>query len=194
MADGTDGAGAGYGFGSDRSSAPQGSDSTASTGADQTQFADGHAVWRAVPRWHRRSSRGMPGGTVRHGVWPSVEPVSLRTHAIAGGGRVGLATGDPERFNVVPTAGFSIVRTGFNASSDSRLDQTAWDSYRLVNMGVGLRFNHSRMAVIPRSPFRWSRWSRPVVQRDVQLELLSDPSLVPGAWPRARFRVLRCDQ
>jgi len=81
---------------------------------------------------------------------PNVDPVSFRTHTFSGGGRIGWMTGNPERFNVVPTAGFSFVRTGMYTSYSLLLvDQTLWDDYSIVHVGAGLRFNHSRMAVTP---------------------------------------------
>jgi hypothetical protein len=154
MADATTGAGAGYGFGSDRFFGTAGLGFNRFTGADQTQFAVGTLFGAQFRPSSSAALAVCPIGQYDMGFGPNVDPISLRTHALAGGGRIGFATGDPERFNMVPTAGVSIVRSGINASSALMgIDQTMWDTYGLANMGVGFRFNHSRMAVVPSVSF-----------------------------------------
>ena len=150
LANGTNGAGAGYGFGSDRFFGTAGVGFNHYDGADQTQFAIATLFGTQFRAGATSAFAICPVGQYDLGFGPNVDPVSMRTHTLAGGGRVGFATGDPERFNLVPTAGLSIVRSGVSFSGDLILpDQTFWDSYGLAHVGVGLRFNRSRMAVVP---------------------------------------------
>jgi hypothetical protein len=154
MADGTNGAGAGYGFGSDHFFGTAGLGFNRFTGADQTQVAVSTLFGAQLRAGTGAAIAVCPVGQYDMGFGPNVDPVSLRTHAIAGGARIGFATGDPEQFNVVPTAGLSLVRSGLRASNDLLgINQTMWDTYGLANMGVGFRFNHSRMAVVPSVSF-----------------------------------------
>jgi hypothetical protein len=156
MANGTDGAGAAYGFGRDRffGSAGLGFNRFDGTDAKQTmvntlfgtQFMAGDRVRLAI----------CPVGQADWGFGPSVDPVSVHTVSLAGGGRVGFVTGNPAQFNVVPTAGISLVRSAWSTSTDLlgvSVSQTAWDTYGVANVGVGLRFNQSRMAVVPSVSF-----------------------------------------
>jgi hypothetical protein len=150
MADGTDGAGAGYGFGSNTFFGTVGMGVNRYDGLTGKQFAVNSLFGTQIQLPERLPIAVCPVGQFDLGFGPNVAPISVRTHTFSGGGRIGWVTGNPEKFNVVPTAGFSIVRTGMYASySLLALDETVWDSYRLVHVGAGLRFNHSRMAVTP---------------------------------------------
>jgi hypothetical protein len=111
----------------------------------------------------RRSLAVCPMGRFGWNVGPGVEvpgliDVSMSEYTFSGGAQVGIPTGDPASFNVVPTAGLAIVRNGLRMS-DSLLGEsiTGWDTYGLFNVGVGLRFNGSRMAVVPSVYFPFQR-------------------------------------
>jgi hypothetical protein len=150
MADGTDGAGAGYGFGSNTFFGTVGMGVNRFDGLTGKQVGVNTLFGTQIPLPERLPIAVCPVGQFDLAFGPNVDPISFRTHTFSGGGRIGLMTGDPENFNVVPTAGFSIVRSGLYASySLLALDQTVWDSYSLFHVGAGLRFNHSRMAVTP---------------------------------------------
>jgi hypothetical protein len=150
MADGTDGAGAAYGFGSNVFFGHVGMGVNRFDGVTGKQLAVSSLFGTQLQLPDRLPIAVCPVGQFDVGFGPNLDPVSFRTHTFSGGGRIGLMTGDPENFNVVPTAGFSIVRSGLYASyALLALDQTVWDSYSLFHVGAGLRFNHSRMAVTP---------------------------------------------
>jgi hypothetical protein len=156
LADGTNGAGAGYGFGSDRFFGSAGIgfnryDVPELFGGDQTQFAINTLFGTQIRPAANAALAICPIGQYDMGFGPNIDPVSTRTHNLAFGGRVGFATGDADRFNWVPTVGLSIVRAGVSVSNDlvPDLDQTVWDSYGLAHLGVGLRFNRSRMSLVP---------------------------------------------
>jgi hypothetical protein len=150
MADGTDGAGAGYGFGSNTFFGSVGMGFNRFEGLSGKQVAVNTLFGTQIPLPDRLPIAVCPLGQFDVAFGPNVDPVSFRTHTFSGGGRIGWMTGDPDNFNVVPTAGFSLVRTGTFASYSLLLiDQTMWDHYSVFHMGAGLRFNHSRMAVTP---------------------------------------------
>lgn len=156
MADGTNGAGAGYGFGSDRFFGTAGLGFNRIDGVDATQVAIS-TLFGSQFSAGRSALAVCPVGQFDWGIGPNLEPVSIHTFSAAGGARVGLATGNPEEFNVVPTAGLSFVRRSISASNDIfGLSQTLWDTYGVANVGVGLRFNRSRMAVVPSVSFPFS--------------------------------------
>jgi hypothetical protein len=150
MADGTDGAGAGYGFGSNTFFGNVGMGFNRFDGLSGKQFAVNTLFGTQLPLPDRLPIAVCPLGQFDVAFGPNVDPVSFRTHTFSGGGRIGWMTGNPERFNVVPTAGFSFVRTGMYTSYSLLLvNDTLWDNYSVVHVGAGLRFNHSRMAVTP---------------------------------------------
>jgi len=150
MADGADGAGAGYGFGGNTFFGNVGMGFNRFDGVTRKQFAVTSLFGTQLRLPDRLPIAVCPLGQFDVAFGPNVDPVSLRTHTFSGGGRLGWVTGNPEKFNVVPTAGFSFVRTGTYASYSLLLvDQTVWDNYNVLHMGAGLRFNHSRMAVTP---------------------------------------------
>ena len=151
LADGTNGAGAGYGFGSDRFFGNAGIGFNHFDGADQTQFAIATLFGTQIRPAANAALAVCPIGQYDLGFGPNVDPISTRQHTLAFGARVGFATGDADRFNLVPTAGLSVVRAGMSISNDllPDLNLTAWDTYGLFHMGVGLRFNNSRMSVVP---------------------------------------------
>jgi hypothetical protein len=155
LADGTDGAGAGYGFGSNTFFGTVGMGVNRFDGLTGKQMSVNTLFGTQIPLPERLPIAVCPLGQFDVAFGPNVdipglEQISFRTHTFTGGGRIGWMTGDPENFNVVPTAGFSIVRTGMYASySLLGLNESVWDSYKLFHMGAGLRFNHSRMAVTP---------------------------------------------
>ena len=70
MADGTNGAGAGYGFGSDRFFGTAGLGFNRFTGADQTQFAMATLFGAQFRASSDAALAVCPVGQVRHGVWP----------------------------------------------------------------------------------------------------------------------------
>lgn len=152
MADGMNGANAAYGFGSNRFFGHAGLGFNSIDGVDATQTA----VSTLFGSQFRGGSRVAvcPVGQADWGFGPNIDPVSVYTFSLAGGGRVGIETGSPERFNVVPTAGVSVVRSGIWASNDFLgTDASLWDTYGMANVGVGLRFNRSRMSVVPSVSF-----------------------------------------
>ena len=150
LADGTDGAGAGYGFGSRKFFGNVGMGVNRYDGLTGKQFAVNTLFGSEIPLPERLPIAVCPVGQFDLGFGPNVDPVSVRTHTFSGGGRIGWVTGNPEKFNVVPTGGFSIIRTGVYASySLFEVEETVWDSYSMFHLGAGLRFNHSRMAVTP---------------------------------------------
>ena len=150
VADGTDGAGGGYGFGSNTFFGTVGMGVNRFDGSTGKQVAVNTLFGTQIPLPQHLPIAVCPVGQFDLGFGPNVDPISFRTHTFSGGGRIGWMTGNPENFNVVPTAGFSILRTGMYASySLLQIDQTVWDSYSMFHMGAGLRFNRSRMAVTP---------------------------------------------
>ena len=162
MADGTNGAGASYGFGSDRffGSAGLGFNrfDGGFDGASATQTTFGALFGSQFGGGERSRLAVCPVGQLDWGLGPNVDPVSMHMFSVSAGGRVGIATGDPSAFNVVPTAGLSFVRSSITMSEDLfGLSQTAWESYGVANVGVGLRFNRSRMAVVPSVSFPFNR-------------------------------------
>ncbi len=166
LADGTNGADAAYGFGSNRLFGSVGvgfnhlnTSGVSGVGANQTTFAA--AVGRHFG--DERTLAMCPIGRVGWNVGPSVQvpgtlDMSMSEYTFAGGGQVGIPTGDSESFNVVPTAGLSLVRHGLRVANNL-FDQSAtgWETYGLANVGVGLRFNRSRMAVVPSVYFPFGR-------------------------------------
>lgn len=148
MADAMSGANAAYGFGRDRFFGHAGLGFNRIDGLDANQTA----VSTLFGSQFRSGSRLAlcPIGQADWGFGPNNDPVSVHSVTVAGGGRVGIETGSPERFNVVPTAGVSFVRQGVYASNSFLgTDANLWDTYGMANVGVGLRFNRSRMAVVP---------------------------------------------
>ena len=157
LADGTNGADAAYGFGGSSFFGSVGIGFNRLNGglngssANQTTFAA--AFGRQLSAG--RSLAVCPIGRVGWNVGPSVEvpgllDVSMSEYTFSGGAQVGFPTGDSESFNVVPTAGLAIVRNGLKVADNLFGESvTGWETYGLANVGVGLRFNHSRMAVVP---------------------------------------------
>ena len=165
MADATDGADVAYGFGSNRFFGSVG------MGVNRLDGGIGgvNAILTTFGASFGRLVNAHPAvdvctmGRFGWNVGPSVEvpglvDVSMSEYNFSGGAQVGIPTGDPASFNVVPTAGLAIVRNGLRMS-DSLFGQsvTGWDTYGLLNVGVGLRFNGSRMAVVPSVYFPFQR-------------------------------------
>ena len=194
MADGTDGAGAAYGFGSNVFFGNVGMGVNRFDGVTGKQLAASSLFGTQLRLPDHLPIAVCPVGQFEVGFGPNLDPVSYRTHTFSGGGRIGLMTGDPENFNVVPTAGFSIVRSGLY-----RLVLAA--GFRRDGVGQLQALSRGRRAALQSQshgghsgsfiPDGTGR-SRPYVQRDVQLELLA--ILSPGTWPCARFRVQFLDQ
>jgi hypothetical protein len=156
MADGTNGAGAGYGFGSNRFFGNAGLGVNTFDGVDGNQLAISSLFGTQFGSGNRGAVAVCPVAQLDWGVGPNVDPLSVHMFSVAPGARVGIATGDPERFNLVPTAGISLVRSSVSASGELfgiSYSQTVWDTYGLANVGVGLRFNNSRMSVVPAVSF-----------------------------------------
>lgn len=154
MADGTDGAGAGYGFGSNRFFGTAGAGFNVFDGTDGKQFAINTLFGTQFSVGARQNIAVCPIGQYDLGFGPNADPVTFQMHTLSGGGRVGIVTSNSERFNVVPTAGVSLVRSGLHASYGFLgLNQTVWDTYGVANAGVGLRFNNNRMSVVPAVSF-----------------------------------------
>lgn len=150
VADGTDGLGAGYGFGSRTFFGTVGTGVNRFDGVTGKQLGVNTLFGTEIPLPQHLPIAVCPVGQFDLAFGPNVDPVSFRTHTFSGGGRIGWMTGNPENFNVVPTAGFSILRTGTYASySLLSIDETTWDHYNVFHMGAGLRFKGSRMAVTP---------------------------------------------
>ena len=165
MADDSNGADVAYGFGSNRFFGSVGTginrlnSGVSGLSANQTTFAAAFGRQYGVSR----ALAVCPIGRVGWNVGPNVEvpgllDVSTSEYAFSGGAQVGIPTGDAESFNVVPTAGLAIVRNGVRVA-DNILGEsvTGWDTYGLANVGVGLRFNRSRMAVVPSISFPFAR-------------------------------------
>jgi hypothetical protein len=153
------GAGAAYGFGSNRffGSVGLGYSSLDGNAGNQTtvntlfgtQFGGGEGSAFAH----------CPVGQFDWGIGPNVDDVlSMHTFDVAAGWQVGIPTGDPAQVNLVPTGGFALVRSGIRVASDLvGLSATAWDTYGVANVGLGIRFHNSRMAIVPTVKFPFGR-------------------------------------
>jgi hypothetical protein len=165
LADATNGADVAYGFGSNRFFGSVGMGLNRLDGGISGPSANQTALSATFGRQlnAQRSLAVCPMGRFGWNVGPSVEvpglvDVSMSEYNFSGGAQVGIPTGDPASFNVVPTAGLAIVRNGLKMSDNLFGESvTGWDTYGLFNVGVGLRFNGSRMAVVPSVYFPFRR-------------------------------------
>ena len=78
---------------------------------------------------------------------PNSGDLDLRTLTYGAGGQVGFVATDTGRLAVVPTFGASVHNARVNVSF-ADLDETATETFGLVNVGVGLIFNQ-RMSLNP---------------------------------------------
>ena len=165
MADATNGGDVAYGFGSNSFFGSVGmgfnrlSSGLNGLSANQTTFAAAFGRQFSAARALAVCPMGRVGWHVGPGMEvPGLLDVSMSEYNFRGGAQVGIPTGDAESFNVVPTAGLAIVRNGARMT-DHLFDETVtgWETYGLANVGVGLRFNRSRMAVVPSVYFPFGR-------------------------------------
>lgn len=146
--DGARGIVGGLGGGSNRFFSTADIEFTAYDLVDDTEFAFGSVFGTQITTGPQRNVALCPVGAVRFGFGPNPDPVSFRSIIVQGGGSIGVIATTTSTFSVVPTFGIAFTRALATVTLNG-ISTSDGTNYGVGVIGVGLRFNNHRSAVVP---------------------------------------------